>query len=36
MNEHRLYAALPAEELERRLVELYRAAKLGIEEGGAS
>jgi very-short-patch-repair endonuclease len=32
----RLHADLTPEELDRRLLEVYRAARLGIEEGGAS
>lgn len=33
---HRLHSNTSAEELDRRLVEIYRAARLGLEEGGAS
>ena len=33
---HRLHSNTSSEELERRLVEIYRAARLGLEEGGAS
>ena len=36
MARNRLCSELKAEELERRLVEIYRAARLGLEEGGAS
>jgi very-short-patch-repair endonuclease len=32
----RLYSDLNAQELDRRLLEVYRAARLGLEEGGAS
>ena len=31
-----LHADLPRKELDRRLLEIYRAARLGLEEGGAS
>ncbi len=34
--ERRLHADLPAEDLQRRLVELFRAARLSIEETGAN
>ena len=34
--QRRLRANLTSDELERRLVEIYRAARLGMEEGGAS
>lgn len=32
----RIYADLNPQELDRRLLEIYRAARLGLEEGGAS
>lgn len=32
----RLYANTTPEELDRRMIEIYRAARLGLEEGGAS
>ena len=32
----RLYADTSQEELDRRMIEIYRAARLGLEEGGAS
>jgi len=36
LHARRLYADLAKEELDRRLLEVYRAARLGLEEGGAS
>ena len=36
MKSKRLYADLDQVELDRRLIETYRAARVGIEEGGAS
>lgn len=36
MQAKRLRASTAGEELDRRLVEIYRAARLGLEEGGAS
>lgn len=33
---HRLYADLADDELDARLLEIYRAARTGLEEGGAS
>lgn len=32
----KLHADLPPQELDRRLLEVFRAARLGVEEGGAS
>jgi very-short-patch-repair endonuclease len=36
LNARRLHADLVQEELDRRLLEIYRAARVGLEEGGAS
>ena len=36
MKARRLYAHTSPDDLDRRLVEIYRAARLGLEEGGAS
>lgn len=36
LDSRRLHASLPAEELENRLTQLYRASKESLEEGGAN
>lgn len=36
MNARRIYAATTKDELDRRLIEIYRAGRLALEEGGSS